>query len=335
MNRVPVNLGHLALTEKPLAVREQIAQNFHGLPGQHLPSTGLGHPRVDHHALALACDDHDNGALVGLHARVQVLAHNHAIDRRAHGGAFKRLAGRFAVVFCLVQCGLGLAHCGFHMLNFRSQGAAPHQVEIFVCHLEVCRREVVIGLRALVVLLAENALPLVQGLGAFELLLPRREADARLLHARFRDPEFFRRGLFAQQGELCARGFEVGDFPFDFLFGGCRRGFQIPIVQLGDGLAHGHRVPGFDKDFVQHAAHGRVDIDLVPGFDNALGHDDIVDLDQRECEREGSDHPEDPQQPFVNSVFPAAAHHGIFSVLFLDRSCENIYIRTSDKQMGA
>ena len=42
-------------------------------------------------------------------------------------------------------------------------------------------------------------------------------------------------------------------------------------------------------------AHGRIDIYFVSGFDNALSHHNIVNLDQCKGECNGSNYTEDPE----------------------------------------
>ena len=119
------------MADKTFAVGKEVAQYFNGLTGAYLPRTGFGHPGTDDCSLTCACDDHDNGALTGLHARIEILASHYTIDWRAQGCAFEGFVRGFEIVFCLVQRCLGLAHCRFGLLNFSGQGTASHQVEIF------------------------------------------------------------------------------------------------------------------------------------------------------------------------------------------------------------
>ena len=125
--------------------------------------------------------------------------------------------------------------------------------------------------------------------------MPGREVDARLLNARFGYFDFFGGWLCAQQGEPRLCSFEVGHFPFDFLFGGCRSRSQIAIVEPGDGLTGCDGVTGFCEDFVDVLAHGRIDIYFVSWFYNALSHHNIVNLDQCKGEYNGPNYTEDPE----------------------------------------
>ena len=153
--------------------------------------------------------------------------------------------------------------------------------------------------------------------------MPGCEVNTRLLNARFGYFECFGGWLFAQQGKSRLCCFEVGNFPSDFLFSVCLSRSQIAIVELGDGLTSYDGVAGFYEDFVDVLTHGRIDKYFVSGFDNALSHYNIVNLDQCKGEYNGPNHTEDPEYPFDNSAFSATAHHGIIFFLLLDRFWQN------------